>query len=396
MKYTKIFLAAALALTMTACSDTNTAEVTTIPDVETTESVITASEETTAETEETTTAEATTVSETEKETSAETTAAETSENEDSGILDLSNYSGNFYDWELVEDMTVYDKSNFPVGEDVIERAIEAVRKSENFNKQREDFEANEHIDDEKKKAAFDENGEAIINFNSGVYEDFDGDGKKEAFIVLESYLSFGSDKYIYTVFANSDGVVEFMEEHSGWAYCELKGIRYNGFMHLYIHSGAFASIEELDIYAVENSIAVPVWNCGEAYDIEKKSNSIFLYGTATKMVEGYSLFFWNDELKKYCALTGEEIDNEDMPQISEIKEGTYFSNFGNEFIGGKYYNLSVGDMNCQTYIKVNGEFVESEIGVRGDNSARIINYVAPIPVKGINIDEAESKAIPIT
>lgn len=79
MKYIKIILAAALALTMTACSDTNTSELTTAPIAETTESVTTVSKEatvdteaTTSETEETTTAEVTTVSETEEETVSKT------------------------------------------------------------------------------------------------------------------------------------------------------------------------------------------------------------------------------------------------------------------------------------------------------------------------------------
>ena len=392
MKKTKAILAVILALTMTACTDTNSAEVSDIPDITESSTVLTTTAE---ETTTTTTAEITTVSETETETKSEITEAE--QEDDSGIFDLSNYSGNFYDWELIEDMTVYDRKDFPVSDDIMALAVETVRESEDFIKQKEALEAAENIDDEKYKKAFDENGNAIIEFNSGVYEDFDGDGKKEAFIILESYLCPPTDgeQYIYTVFANSDGDVEFIEDHSNRFYCELKCIRYNEFMHLYIHSGWFSSLEDLDVYAVENGKAVPVWNCGAAYDIEKISNSVFLYGTATRMVDGYSLFFWNDELKKYCALVGEKISDEDMPQISKIKEDTYFSNFDNEVTGGKYYNLAVGDMECQTYIKVNGEFVKSEIEVRGDNSARIIDYVAPIPVKGINIDEAESKAIKI-
>lgn len=93
MKKSKIIIAAALALTMTACTDTSTAEVTTVSDVETVESVTTVSEETTSETEETTaeteeitTTDVTTVSESETESSTADIAEEPDE-----MIDLSFY-----------------------------------------------------------------------------------------------------------------------------------------------------------------------------------------------------------------------------------------------------------------------------------------------------------------
>lgn len=95
MKKCKIIITAALALTMTACADTGTSEVTTVPDVETEESVTTGSEETaveteaaSSETEETTTEEVTTVSETETET--ESSSADIAE-EPNETIELSFY-----------------------------------------------------------------------------------------------------------------------------------------------------------------------------------------------------------------------------------------------------------------------------------------------------------------
>ena len=63
MKHTKIIIATALALTLTACSDTNTAEVSDLPDITTSSTALTTkttTEETTTKTT-TTTAEITTV-----------------------------------------------------------------------------------------------------------------------------------------------------------------------------------------------------------------------------------------------------------------------------------------------------------------------------------------------
>lgn len=89
MKYIKIFIAAILALTLTACSDTSTAEVSDLSDITESSTVLT----TTAEKTTTTIAELTTVSET-SETASETsvtTEVETIKNENGLTVSPSGY-----------------------------------------------------------------------------------------------------------------------------------------------------------------------------------------------------------------------------------------------------------------------------------------------------------------
>ena len=295
-------------------------------------------------------------------------------------------------------MTVYERKDFPLSDEIMALAIEAVRKSESFINQKENFEKIKDIDDEKYKKAFDENGNAIIEFNSGVYEDFDGDGKKEAFIILESYLcppAYG-EQYIYAVFVNSDGDVELFEEYFYSSYCVFRAIRYNGFMHMYIYYGDSFSVWNNNgfVYAVENGKAIPIWNPGSIVLSEKISDSIFInYAPVTQLFSD-SLCFWNYELKKYCVLEVEEITtSEDMKALSEI--GSELDDTFNFYIiGGKYYSIRYGTgiPSYITYEKENGEFVESEIKVMGVDGFSLNGLT---PVIGINIDEAESKAIKI-
>lgn len=186
----------------------------------------------------------------------------------------------------------------------------------------------------------DENGNPVIVFNKGAYDDFDGDGKKEAFIMFTTpYFGF-SNKINFTFFADSEGKVSFVS----YGYDGiLTPIRYNGFMHMGVSYGVNISTSHSEIFAVENGKAV------------KKHENQFIGSKRGILIEetaaqapGCWYVFWDNKLKEYFEVAMEDIDNEFVAEIYnseafKIVESEYNTEFSEEefkntakFYGGKY------------------------------------------------------------
>lgn len=265
------------AVIMTGCSagnapaetaeDTLSAEVTTVS-------------ETTAETtsEETTTAEETTLSETSAETTvtAENLSETDLEKYFKTDLDISDYDKRFCGWKFDETIIINSEDEFYLKggtADMISAAENAVRQSDIW-KNTEDicktavlnpdgtFNHTVTENGETKTVSrfaldsdlVDEIGYAKIVFGNAVIDDFDGDGKQEAFLLLGTpSFDWLSDREEFAVFVNSSGEAQLLCNGVG-AYFEP--IRYNDFMHMGICFGVNIISSFAKIYAVENDIAV--------------------------------------------------------------------------------------------------------------------------------------------
>lgn len=171
-----------------------------------------------------TTEETTTVPETE---TAEETKTEWKNLPDKHeVVDMSGYTGNFYEWKYDYDIVAKDRESFAGGEDILAAAEKALE------------------------------GKDDLRFEEGVWEDFDGDGKKEGFLLYtcgEKHEYLG-DRFCYVIFADGDGSAELLEESYG--VCgNLNPMWYNGFIHMCTDFGASIATTHMEIYAVEENSA---------------------------------------------------------------------------------------------------------------------------------------------
>lgn len=118
--------------------------------------------------------------------------------------------------------------------------------------------------------AVDENGHALVSFKSAAVCDFDGDGKKEAFILMT--IPNAENTFGYTedcaVFVNSSGEAQLLTSGVD-GYIRL--IRYDGFAHAALSFGYNNITTFSEIYAAENgnTYTFPVSSYANEYAEEK-------------------------------------------------------------------------------------------------------------------------------
>ncbi|MGN1105012.1 MAG: hypothetical protein ACI4RH_00055, partial [Huintestinicola sp.] len=197
----------------------------------------------------------------------------------------------------------------------------------------------------------DENGHAIISFDSAAVYDFDGDGKNEAFIIMtipdiENIFGCTEDCAVYV---NSSGEAQFLTYGVDGI---IKLICYDGFAHAQIYYGCNNSTTFANIYAAENGKARLVCEGSIIYGKEglalvecaPQAPGIWfiVWDNIDKIYKKLSPDFVSEELAE-TVFASEEMDNirdylgEDKADLLESPEA--LCNIL-RLCGGKYINVS--------------------------------------------------------
>lgn len=389
-------------------ADTTSAEVTTVSE---------ASSETTSE--ETTTAEETTISE----TSAETTVTEETlpgsdlEKHFKTDLDISDYDKRFCGFKFDESVIINSEDDFynkGGTADMLAAAENAVRQTDIWKNTESicktavlnpDGSFNHTVTENgetKTVSRFaldsdlvDENGYAKIVFENAVIDDFDGDGKQEAFLLLGTpSFDWLSDREEFAVFVNSSGEAQLLCNGVG-AYFEP--IRYDGFMHMGISFGVNIISSFAKIYAVENDIAVEKH---DAFSLGGKSGITMLESAA--QAPGCWLVVWDNVDRIYKEVAAEPVSEElakeifDSPLVESLRKDesrnedilSDFDKFAESLTmyGGKYITV-VPVFSAYCFVYENGVLSEFDVPILNScNDGR--------NVERISLADAERLAAP--
>lgn len=277
-------------------------------------------------------------------------------------IDMSAYTGNFYEWEYDYDIVVHERESFAGGEDILAAAEEAIE---------------------------DKND---LRFEEGVWEDFDGDGRKEGFLMFTCESEIYRARYCYVVFADADGGVHILKDSAG-PNGNLNPMRYNGFIHMCTDFGVHIASTHMEIYAVEENSAVEKYDDffrGEPLDGAFMIVDHFQGG-------GESIIFWNEQRREYCQLENDRITEEDINDIleSEAFAGSSYDEMPTDELdkativrmsffnyGGKYFCTASG----YGYERRDGEIV------RTDRKVTMLERECT-RATGINIEKAKAEMV---
>lgn len=311
---------------------------------------------------ETTTAETTTATVSETETTAEMEQERELPYE---IIDMNNYTGNFYEWKYDYDIVAYDRESFAGGEDILAAA----------------------------EKVLEDKGD--LRFKEGVYEDFDGDGKKESFICfgLINPDSF-SGELCYVVFVDSEENAELLPQASGEAFDGkqmLNPIRYNGFIHMCTAFGVNNSTHHSEIYAVENGKAV---HKKSMFSPSDPFCGAFMLESAPQ-APGSWISFWNEETGEYSTLATEDTSDEEIQELinsEAFKQNERLSEIESDELrfrvaGKKFYGVFSKDWDCGYFERTANEFKSSEYSII------FPQYDNEVYAVGIDINKAQSEMI---
>ena len=228
--------------------------------------------------------------------------------------DMSSYTGSFYEWTYDQDIVAYDEENFAGSAEIVAAAKSAAKEyMAKLSSTAEDCE-----EFAGKKIVFDyphwwwdyplsedmQNDTAEPEFYRGVYDDFDGDGKRESFIIFywsnPIYIGIAA-----TVFVGSDGKTAALPDTVGIVSEELNPVRYNGFTHMIIQGGYNNSTCHAEFYAVENGKAV---HKHSEFVVPELYGGVFMKTTMAQ-ASGHWLIFWNEEKGEYCTILGDELND---------------------------------------------------------------------------------------
>ena len=250
--------------------------------------------------------------------------------------DMSSYTGSFYEWTYDQDIVAYDEENFAGSAEIVAAAKSAAKEyMAKLSSTAEDCD-----EFAGKKIVFDyphwwwdyplsedmQNGTDEPEFYNGVYEDFDGDGKKESFILFywsnPIYIGIAA-----TVFVDSNGKAEALPDSVDILSAALNPVRYNGFTHMIIQGGYNNSTCHAEFYVVENGRAVHKHS--EFYG-PKLYGGVFMK-TSMVQASGDWLIFWNEEKGEYCTILGDELNDDQAEALFNSYEdcrGTIKKTFG--------------------------------------------------------------------
>lgn len=402
MKHMKKFIiAAVIVLTMAACADTNTAEITSAESTvsETTAATVSETDTLSAESEETTAETAVEDLKTDKsdELAEDEVDIEPIEDEepveDYGVFSPSklnyifsseentNYveiteNTKFYECHCSQDNVVTDENSFK-NNDAIQKAKELLKNSDKVSADIESI--REALKEGMFNAfAFKEqmSGDINFRFTQGITADFDGNGKEESFMVFDTYMGeesisvFANAHHLtdndlsYIVFADSSDNVQIIGEQS--VEIELYELQYSGFSHLAFEGGYNNNTYTAHYYSVHGNEVKHEMEQSFVGDI---ADGFALQQHTPQAATSY-LLFWNEELGKYVtpcveALSDEDeklildmlpLDDMDHEMVAAIKDQDI------SVIGRKFFNTGViGGMGYhKTFFYENGKFIDRE------------------------------------
>lgn len=154
------------------------------------------------------------------------------------------------------------------------------------------------------------NGTAELDFQQGVYDDFDGDGKKESFLLFGCTHPMGESIH-FGIFVGSDGKAEALPDSVCILDVALCPVRYNGFTHIIISGGYNNLTHHAEFYAVENGSAV---HKHSEFAPPKPYKGAFMQARMAQ-ASGDWLIFWNEEKNDYCTVLGDELTDEQAEDL---------------------------------------------------------------------------------
>lgn len=251
-------------------------------------------------------------------------------------------------------------------------------------------------DAEEYSEYLDGNGAVVPKLNVAYPNDYDGDGKEEAFIVVDmpvkegTFVSQGMIKS-FLIFAGSNGKMQLIDSFSG-AYPAVL-LDYGVCRHIAIGgSGPVGAADHTILYGVRDGRAVVLYSgrCG----FYKEDCFLAVYGW-----QGSGDFMYYDtKAQEYFAVGSVDINIYDIKKLDKdnvLKE--YYDDLEDgypvfvDLIGGKYYCVSRGVMDTGTiYTYENGRLVPSE-----DCYARCSEYYEGTTVNGLDADKAIAQMKPV-
>lgn len=383
------------AVIMAGCSAANTPDETS---ADTASAEVTTVSETTVETtsEETTTTEETTISETSAETiiTEETLPGSNLEKHFKTDLDISDYDKRFCGFKFDDSIIINSEDDFynqGGTADMLAAAENAVRQTDICKNTEIICKTAVLNDDGTFTHTVTENGEAKtvsrfaldsdlvdaigyakIVFENAVVDDFDGDGKQEAFLLMGTpSFDWLSNREEFAVFVNSSGDAQLLCNGVG-AYFEP--IRYGGFIHMGISFGVNIISSFAKIYAVENDIAVEKH---DAFSLGGQQSGIAMFESMAQ-APGCWIIVWDNVDKIYKEVSADPLpaglawDLFNSPLVEDLRMNgsgnvdilNDYDTFAASLImyGGKY--IMVGAVFSEyCFVYENGELSEFDVPI---------------------------------
>ena len=355
--YKKIILSAlaVMCAAMTACTAANNTEDT-VSETESITEIVTSAgtdaQTTTLESAALTTSEAEEIEIAETEEIAETAAYEESDEAVQGKITASRFT----DFAFIE----YYKGTKESGE-IGDKAVEFLKTTDEYAQTQKYSD----IYKEKYSEYFDKNGVLVPKFHESFTEDFDCDGKKETFLLVD--IPYGNSInendpassysmiYSFLIFADSEGNMENLGYYGDLYPAQFIDYGFNKQL-IIGGSGSCGAEDHTNIWTVRNGKPADLlWFRGTVY---KQDCFLSMFGW-----QSYGATLWFDpEQLSYVTVGGVECDNDEIRKMDTDKtiECLYDEN-GYAYIlliGGKYYCLEQGMMDWGTIYTYNdGAFV---------------------------------------
>ncbi|MGN0586907.1 MAG: hypothetical protein ACI4JF_06435 [Oscillospiraceae bacterium] len=237
--------------------------------------------------------------------------------------------------------------NYPAGEipqDMQDKAVAALKASKYYT------EASGKLDlfDDEQKEKYIVNGSLEPQFNKGYIEDFDGDGKKEAFLYVDMPMNYNT-YYIwecsFLIFCGSGGDVEILADESG--LYDATVLDYGGFKHIIL--GGYGTCGAEDHYCV--------WGVygGKAKQLVGARASYGKFGcflTSYGWQSMGAMMYFDTAKEKYISVEGVSVPYEQVKALDKDNVLAEFDEylkedpiaFGVLCFGGRYYSISLSVM----------------------------------------------------
>ncbi|MGN0696632.1 MAG: hypothetical protein ACI4J5_07715 [Oscillospiraceae bacterium] len=303
----------------------------------------------------------------------------TAEKYDEGRKVSVSKSCKFYDFKIRD----LDGKAVSVSSSAAKKAVSLVKKSAYYSESMIDVDSYISSDSAEIKKYLNSAGTVEPKASKAYTYDYDGDGKKESFILVELPFLSAPNPVVGTVlvYCDSEGKMTvmdrfyFIEDGSfEGEYYGPKLIDYGDFKQLFIGGGTMGANEFYGIYGERNGKV----KCYAESRCMISKNGCLLNIDAFQGMGG--TYYFDTAADEYRGIKGVPIDTEKVRkmdtagELPDYGEGYYFT-----LIGGKYYIYN-GMFGVYGYIYKNGKFVYDENGPRSFNGGVIFaeNYVEDI------------------
>ncbi len=314
-------------------------------------------------------------------TTTESTTTTTAETDSCNYVEVSD-GNEFIDFDYIEDYKGI------TNQAEVEKATDAAMKVLKGSSYYADTMKNiDEFDPDTLEGYLDNDGNIIPTFNQAFVEDFDGNGIKETFLLLDMPYKYNKNTYLirsFLVFINSDNRAEFLNDY--YDIVKVSMLNYGINKQLIItSSGCCGADEQSSLYGVKSSNAIQYYNSRVSY----KKDDCFLSCFGWQ-ASGDFMYFDTVALE-YRAIVGEELDIDEVlsmdktNSLDDLNLDLSSEWCGVYYISKNYYCFSRGMMDSGVvYTYENGKFTLSEnSGIRISE-----NFFGMNAVKNIDIDKA--------